>query len=479
MRPFLLLKTPILPCCLRQSNIFGNLEKYMKKLSVLIFLTVLSASLFAQTKRVVADKIIGKVGDRIILKSDIANAVADAQRNGGELPDNPTCAFMESELIKKALVLQAEKDSLTVDEEDIEAKLEQQIRGFIMTYGSREALEDIAGRSVDVIKDDFRKAFKERELANKMREKIIGTIKITPVETKTYFDAIPTDSLPYYESELEIGQVVIYPKPDREIESYTAKQLNDIKKQIESGGKKFDQMAKLYSEDPGSKDNGGQYTLNKNEKNWDPAFMTTAFKLKEGQISNVVKSKFGLHIIQCVSRSGDDVVVRHILMIPPVTEDEINQAKAKLDTVRSKLITGSMDFGTAVSKYSDDEDKFSGGWMTGRDGSTFVTIDQLDKDMIPVITNMKAGEYSQPTVYMTEQGKKGVRIIYLRNRTLPHRENLKDDYNRISQRALEEKKQNILAKWFSDKIKGYYIYVDPDFANCSDLAPWLEASARN
>jgi peptidyl-prolyl cis-trans isomerase SurA len=207
--------------------------------------------------------------------------------------------------------------------------------------------------------------------------------------------------------------------------------------------------------------------------------MTTAFKLKEGQISNVVKSKFGLHIIQCVSRSGDDVVVRHILMIPPVTEDEINQAKAKLDTVRSKLITGAIDFGTAVSKYSDEEDKFSGGWMTGRDGSTFVTIDQLDKDMIPVIKNMKPGEYSQPTTYATEQGKKGVRLIYLRNRTTPHRENLKDDYNRISQRALEDKKQKILAKWFSDKIKGYYIYVDPDFAGCSDLAPWLEASARN
>jgi peptidyl-prolyl cis-trans isomerase SurA len=451
----------------------------MKKLAVVIFLTAISATLFAQTKRVVADKIIGKVGDRIILKSDIGNAVADAQRNGMDLPDNPTCAYMESELIKKALVLQAEKDSLTVDEEDIEAKLEQQVRGFIMSYGSREALEDIAGRSVDQIKDDFRKAFKERELANKMRDKIIGSIKITPIETRAYFDAIPPDSLPYYESELEIGQVVIYPKPDREIESYTAKQLTDIKKQIESGGKKFEQMAKLYSEDPGSKETGGQYTLNKSDKNWDPAFMTTAFKLKEGQISNVVKSKFGLHIIQCVSRSGDDVVVRHILMIPPVTEDEIKLAKAKLDTVRSKLITGAIDFGTAVSKYSDDEDKFSGGWMTGRDGSTFVTIDQLDKEMIPVIKNMKPGEYSQPTTYQTEQGKKGVRLIYLRNRTTPHRENLKDDYNRISQRALEDKKQNILAKWFSDKIKGYYIYVDPDFAGCTELAPWLEASARN
>lgn len=451
----------------------------MKKLViVLVLLHAVSSQLMAQTKKVVADKIIGKVGDRIILKSDIVNAVADAQRQGAELPDHPVCAFMEAELIKKALVLQAEKDSLVVEDDDIEARIDQQIRGFIQAYGSREALEDIAGRSVEQIREDFRKPFKERELANKMREKIIGSIKITPIEVKTYFEAIPKDSLPYYESELEIGQIVLYPKPDREIESYTAKQLNDIKKQIESGSKKFDQMAKLYSEDPGVKENGGQYTLNKNDKNWDPTFMTTAFKLKEGQISNVVKSKFGFHIIQCVSRSGDDVVVRHILMIPPVTEDEINQAKTKLDTVRSKLVTGAIDFGGAVSKYSDDEDKFSGGWLTGRDGSTFITIDQLDKDMIPMIKSMKPGEYSQPAAYMTDQGKKGVRIIYLRNRTQPHIENMKDDYNRIAQRALEEKKQNILSKWFAEKIEGYYIYVDPEYADCTQLAPWYAASAK-
>ncbi|MES2647369.1 MAG: peptidylprolyl isomerase [Bacteroidota bacterium] len=447
-------------------------------ITILLLLATFSYQAGAQTKRVVADKIVGKVGDRIILKSDIVNAVADAQRQGGELPEQPVCAFMESELIKKALVLQAEKDSLIVDDEDVEAKIDQQIRSFIQGYGSREALEDIAGRSVDQIREDFRKPFKERELANKMREKIIGGIKITPIEAKTYYESIPADSLPFYESELEVGQIVIYPKADREIESYTAKQLNDIKKQIETGVRKFDQMAKLYSDDPGSRDNGGQYTLNKNDKNWDPAFMTTAFKLKEGQISNVVKSKFGLHIIQCVSRSGDDAVVRHILMIPPVTDAEVTDAKNKLDTVRSKLLTGALDFGAAVSKYSDDEDKFSGGWLTSRDGSTYLTIDQLDKEMIPVIKNMKPGEFSQPAVYQTEQGKKGVRIIYLRNRTQPHRENMKDDYNRVSQRALEEKKQNILSKWFSEKLKGYYIYVDPEFGNCDDLGPWLEASAK-
>jgi peptidyl-prolyl cis-trans isomerase SurA len=434
---------------------------------------------FAQTKKVIADKIIGKVGDRIILKSDVVNAIADIERQGGELPPNPDCIIFESELIKKALVLQAEKDSLLVEDEEIESMIDNQIRGFVQMYGGIQALEEISGRTIYQLKDDFKVPFKEREMANKMRGKILESIKISPIEVKAYWEAIPKDSLPFYESELEIGQIVVYPKPNRDVESYTAKQLNDIKKQIESGARRFDQMARLYSEDPGSKNSGGQYTINRNDKFWDPVFLNTAFKLREGQISNVVKSKFGLHIIQCVSRAADDAVVRHILMIPPITADEINDAKDRLDSVRAKMIAGTLSFGEAVAKYSDEEDKFSGGWILGRDQGTLVTIDQLDKDFIPMLKDMKAGQYSQPTPFETEQGKKGVRLLYLKTRTEPHIENYKDDYNKIATRALEEKKQKALARWFDEKIKNYYIYVAPEYNNCEEMKAWIDASNKN
>lgn len=432
----------------------------------------------AQTKKVVADKIIGKVGDRIILNSDLVNAIADIQRQGGEVPANANCVLLEAELIKKALVLQANKDSITVDPAEIESMIENQIRGFIRAYGGREALEEIAGRTVYQLKEDFRKPFEEKELANKMRNNILANVHITPNEVKDYYNSIAKDSLPFYESELEIGQIVVYPKPDREIESYTAKQLNDIKKQIESGARTFAQMAKLYSEDPGSKDNGGQYSLNKADNFWDPVFISTAFKLKEGQISNVVKSKFGLHIIQCVSRLGDDAVVRHILMIPPITDTEIKLTKERLDSARSHLIAGTMKWSDVVSKYNDDEDKFSGGWIMGPDQSSMVTIDQVDKSLIPVLKTLKPGQYSQPEAFTSEQGKRGVRFIYLRTRTQPHRESLLEDYNKIAARALDDKKQNILASWFAEKIEGYYIYVDPNFGQCDALKPWLDASAK-
>ena len=428
----------------------------------------------AQPKKVIADKIIAQVGDKIILRSDIYNALSDMRRQEAQLPPNPECMLVEAQLIQKALVLQAEKDSLVVGADELEASLDNQVRGFVMQYGSKEVLEEIAGKTVYQLKEDFREPFKERNLADQMRRKIVENIKITPTEVRNHFDAIPKDSLPFYESELEVSEILIYPKANREIESYVSRELNDMKRQVEAGTKKFDQLAKLHTEDPGSKENGGQYSLNRNDKQyWDPTFLAASFKLKEGQISPVIKSKFGLHIIQMVSRAGDDAIVRHILKIPPVTMEEVKESINKLDTVRSRLIAGTLNFGEAVNKFSEDEgSKFSGGRKQARDGSTYVTIDQLDKDLVLALKNMKVGEYSQPVTYTDERNRKAVRVIHLQTRTEPHRENLKDDYSRVASRAIEEKKQEALEKWFRTHIPNFYISLDSEFAGCESIKKW-------
>jgi peptidyl-prolyl cis-trans isomerase SurA len=446
----------------------------MNKLFFLLFLLLNGTVLFAQPKKVVADKIIGQVGDKIILRSDVVNAIEDYKRQGqaASLPPNPECAFLEAQLIQKALILQAEKDSLTVSDEEVEAALENQIRGFIQMYGSKELLEEYSGRTVYQLKEDFRGPFRERKMADLMRSNIVDGIKITPAEVKVFYNKIPKDSLPFYESEIEISQIVSIPKANKEVEDYVIKQMYDYKKQVENGTKKFEVLAKQYSEDPGSKENGGMYNINRNEKFWDKDFLQAAFRLKEGQISPVIKSKFGYHIIQMVSRAGDDAVIRHILRIPPITEDEINLAKYKLDTVRTTITEGKLTFNEAVSKYSDDEEsKFNGGAKIAADGSTFLSIDALEKEMVVAIKDLKVGEISNPIVY-EERGIKKVRIVYLKSRTEPHIENLREDYNKVAARALEEKKQQVLEKWFKEHLPLYYITIDKEFTNCADLLDW-------
>jgi peptidyl-prolyl cis-trans isomerase SurA len=451
----------------------------MKKVLSFLGFAVLFMNGFAQQHKVVADKIVGIVGDKIILKSDITNAMVDMQRQGMQLPPNAECFIMEQQLTLKALVLQADKDSIVVPDDELEALLDNQIRGFVGQYGSKEALEEIAGRTIYQIKEDFRLSFRERKLAEKMRDKIVESVKITPQEVKAYWDKIPPDSLMFYESEVEIGEIVVYPKPSRDLEKLAMDELTDWKQRIENGQAKFEALASLYTDDPGSKNTGGQYSINRTEKTMDPAFISNAFRLKEGQISPVFKSKFGYHIIQMVSRAGDDAIVRHILRIPKVTDTETKEAVDKLDSVRAKLISGTLNFGEAVAKYSEDENsKFTGGMRQGQNGS-YITLDQLDKDFIFLLKDMKVGEFSKPTPFVDERGKKGVRIAYLKTRTEPHRENMKDDYNRIAQRALEIKKQDVLEKWFVSRIPNYYLLIDSDYNDCGTISNWLQYAAKS
>jgi len=300
---------------------------------------------------------------------------------------------------------------------------------------------------------------------------------------REYYDKIRKDSLRFYESELQLSQLVLYPKASRDIEKLAMDELNEYKRQVEAGQKKFETLAQFYSDDPGSKDKGGEIDLNRSDsKMWDPVFFSTAFRLKDGQISPVIKSKYGYHIIQMVSRNGDDARVRHILKIPQITQPEIDETTARLDSIRTMLVGGTMGFGEAIARFSDPDDQISksqAGQIMSREGSTFLTIDQLDKDMVLLLKNsgLKPGEYSKPVVFTDDRGKKGVRIVTMISKSEPHRENLRDDYNRVAQRALDEKKAAALEKWFLSKVPTFYIMIDGEYRNCSNLTRWQASSA--
>ena len=449
----------------------------MKRSFCLFGFFLIAATSFAQQK-VVADKIVGIVGNKIVLNSDIANAINDVIRQGGQAPED--CAVLDQMLITKALVLQAEKDSIPITDEDIDATIDQKIRYFINQYGGKEALEQIAGRSIYQLKEEFRNPIREQRLAAGMQSKIVQDVKVTPAEVKEYYDKIPKDSLHFYESELQIGEIVVFPKPNHDIEKLAIDELNEYKRQIESGARKFETLAQLYSDDPGTKVLGGKLDINRTDKDVDPNFLAAAFRLKEGQISQVVKSKFGYHIIQMKTRSGDDAEVLEILRIPQITPAEISEATLRLDSVRSLLVGGQLAFGEAVAKFSEDDiAKFTAGRKIARDGSTYLKIDELDKEIVKMLDTLKVGEYSTPTAFTDERGKKGVHIILLISKSDPHRENMRDDYDRISQRALEEKKQAAVEKWFRTKIPTFYIMIDDQYKHCANLAKWQTATASN
>jgi peptidyl-prolyl cis-trans isomerase SurA len=449
-----------------------------KRILLHISFLLLAAIAFAQPSKVTADRIIAVIGNKIVLQSDVTTRLDDMQRQGMEVPSNGNCFILQDFLGTKALVLQAEKDSLPISDDDVQVDVDNRVRQYVNQFGSTAELEKVAGKTIYQLKDDMRDPIRDQKLAQAMRNKIVGDVRITPIEVKNYFEKIPADSLPFYETQVEIGQLIVFPKASKEAEDYCKEQLTGFKKSIENGKIDFKRSASINSDEPSAKERFGEMEVNREQKDIDPTFMAKAFTLKEGQISNPFKSKFGYHIIEMVSRNGNDALVRHIIKIPVVTDYELKQGFEKLDTARSKLIAGVLDFGGAVNKYSDDENsKFTAGMMQGQNG-TFLTIDQLDKDIVPVLKNLKPGGFSQPMAYTDASGKRGVRIVYLKSQTAPHRENLKDDYSKIAEKALAEKKEAALEKWFNQRLSSYYIMIDPEYTDCEILKIWVDAMRK-
>jgi peptidyl-prolyl cis-trans isomerase SurA len=459
----------------------------MNKLFALSAAALLLCQAAAAQQRRVADKIAAIVGDKIILQSDIEGELANIQRNTPDntLPPSAPCNVMEQIVAQKVMVLQAERDSLPVNDADVDGQIENRIRYFEDLYGSREKMKEVTGYSIYQLRERFRQPIKEGLQAKAMRDKIVDGVKVTPSEVKKEFESVPKDSLQFYESELEVGQLIVLPKATREMDQYAIDRLQEFKKRVESKETDFSSLAILYSEDPGVKENKGIYILNRNDKgNYDPDFLAASFRLKEGEISSPVKSQFGYHLIQCIRRQGDNITVQHILVKPNVTRSDIDVAMKKLDTIRTSILAGKYNFNEAVAKYSDAQmAKFDGGMLQNKqNGGSLITVDQLDapseRDIVLMLDTLKPGQLSAPVQFTDEQNRTACRIVFLKTRTQPHRENLNDDYSRIQQRTLQIKQTQAINKWLVEKLPTYYIHVDEEFKTCGNISKWLEAIAK-
>jgi peptidyl-prolyl cis-trans isomerase SurA len=444
-----------------------NLFQILYSIVTLLIVLVISAGAHAQT----LDKIVAIVGkNRIILQSEVDAEAANYKQQMPDFHDTMKCDLLQQMIMRKMLVEQAERDSLLVADEEVDGTLEQRIRYFISMYGSKEKLEEISGKTIYQLKEENREIIKEGMLAERMQGKILQNIKVTPAEVQNFYRQIPADSLPFFPAAVEMGQVVIDPPLNPELEAYTRQEMENIRKDIVEGGKDFEVMAGLHSQDPGSRDNGGDLgTISRTDVV--PEFAAAAYKLQNGEVSPVIKSKFGFHIIQMVARRGDQVHVRHILKRPERTSGDFKIAIAKLDSVRSQLVAGTLTFQEAVGKYSTDEMSSRTGGMIAdmQTGSTTLEIDKLDPSLALMIDTLKPGTFSKPQVFDKGNGEKSTRIVYMRSISQPHKANLKDDYGKIQEVALQQKKAKKLDQWMAEKSPSYYLKVDEEYQSCANI----------
>ena len=438
----------------------------MKKNNLLIIIfKIFSLSIYSQQ---IAEGVFAVVGDNIILQSEIEQQYLQLKSSNQSI--SLKCQVVDDLLFQKLLSHHANVDSLEVTDDEINEAIDQRINYFISQIGSQKKLEDYFDKSISEIRDEFYVVFKEQRLAQRMENKIISNVKVTPKEVLKFYNNIAKDSLPIFAEEIYLSQLVIFPKVGETEKELITNKLMSLKKRIKNG-EDFAFLASLYSDDPGSSKVGGDLGFVSKGK-LVPEFESVAFRLQEGELSEVVETKYGFHLIQMVERLGQQFNIRHILIKPKISNESIKEAQFKLDSIITLMIRDTLSFEDIAIKYSEDETKNNGGVLVNqKTGSSSFILDELDYSLAISIDGLTEKEYSKPAVFDSPDGRKGCRIIYV-DRIIPeHVANLKDDYDRIHSVALQEIKANILNEWKENKIKETYIDFKHDF-DCAEIEIW-------
>ena len=447
----------------------------MKKTLITLSLFILfgiPVATYSQNK--VIDQVVAVVGGKMIMQSDIENQYAQYVMQGYKKGDTAfKCSLLEDLMFQKLLLIQAEIDSVNITDSQVETDLERRVKYFSKQMGGDDQLEKYYQKSILEIKADFRDIIKNQLLQQNEESKISEGIKVTPLEVRTFFNNLPKDSIPNVSSVVEVAQIVKTPKVNDAEKANAKTKLEAIRDRVVKG-EDFATLAILYSEDEGTSAKGGEVGL-VSRGELDPDFEAVAFKLKDGEISQIVYTKFGYHIIKLIERRGEMINVRHILIKTKVATDDLLKAKMKLDTVYNLIKKDSIKFDKAALKYSDDPSRINGGLLVNTEtGTSKYQPDQLDPTVFFVIDKLKVGEISQPVPMKTEEGKQAYRILYLKSRTEPHKANMKQDYDFIQSAALKQKQNKATADWIKKKAAVTYIHVSDDYKNCKFSYKWFD-----
>lgn len=443
---------------------------------ILRFLTVsllllggVQASFAQESTGFIADKIIAKVDNYILLNSEFDGAYQNYLSNGGRPSEEARCGIFSQLVINKLLVAKAEIDSVVVTDLEVDNNTDQRMNMILQNSGnSPEQLERTYGKTLEQIKLELRDQIREQMLGNAMQRKITKGLSVTPAEVKRFFSKIPTDSLPFYSADVVVAQIVKKAQVSDAQKLETKRKLSEIRQRI-LDGENFNELAKKYSEDPSAQYNGGEMGY-VGRGAMVPQYEATAFRIKEGEISQPFESPFGFHIMQLVDRRGNEYNSRHVLISAVPSKEDITRAEGYLDSLRQEILKDSISFEEVAKKYSDDQrTKGFGGFFTDEDGGSKMSVKDMDPIVYFNIDTMKVGSVSPPITYRTDDGKDAVRILYFKERLAPHQANLQEDWHRIQAAALAEKRDKMLNKWFTKARFDVFIKLDPAFDSCGIL----------
>ena len=450
---------------LRHTNKQKN--KFMRKQLILITVIITLFSV-AKGQDKTIDGIAAVVGESIILKSEVESQYLQFRMQGNfRNSDRTKCDILKNLVTQKILLRQArDVDSLKVTDQQIEANLNQRMRYFINQMGSEQKLESYFNKKIPAIKEELRGKIEEQMLVQKEQQKITKNINITPSEVRDFYKSIPPDSIPKIETQYVIGEIVKEPPISAKELQKTRERLKELKQRIEEG-KSFSTLAVLYSQDEETAKNGGELGFySRGELN--PKFAAVAYNLEEGEVSDIVRDKDGFHLIQLIERRGELINVRHILLKPEPSTENIQQAQSKLDSISTLIRKNEIAFSEAAKKFSDSPNAINGGIMINpKTNNKLFKASDLDPNVGYAVKNMREGEISDPIPTTTEDGKKAYRIIYLKEKKEPHKASIEKDYNTIKEWAQQQKKSKKLRNWLSEKMDETYIRVNEPYKDCN------------
>ncbi|WP_179346382.1 peptidylprolyl isomerase [Winogradskyella ursingii] len=429
--------------------------------------------------RIKADGVAAVVGDFIVLESDLDREIAQLEAQGADLEGITRCELFGSLLEGKLYAHQAIQDSVIVNELYIQSLVDQQIEGILaQTKGDMQGLLEFYKKdSEQALRDEMYEINKNGYLAQEMQKKVTDEIEVTPEEVRQFFNDIPKEERPRFGTELKVAQIVVIPEVTEDAKKAVIEKLKGFKKDVEENGASFTTKALFYSEDLGSKNNGGLLpTMNRKRPRMVKEFRDVAFNLQEGQISEPFQTDFGYHIIYLEKIRGQEYFVRHILLRPEITQESIAEAKEEIDKVREEIVDGTLTFAEAAFEFSDEkETKYEGGQLTNPKTQDFnFELTKMEPELYAQIQDLKDGEVSPVLQDEDRVNRIKFKILTVTDRIDDHEADFARDYLKIKELALQDKQIEAIAKWQKETIAETYIKINGEYRNCEFQSNWLK-----